>query len=179
MFPNIGISNRNFSSHQAEQEEGTRLIPWESGEPPSFKSFTYFSLNTSSTYDVLRMLLQEPDFFPTLAGERAPASPISPAANLQKLWPLLKLEFSFCHPLSSSRSREREAALCTKPALFLCYITIWAFRLVFLDIGRCVKYWHNPVIYMESRLALSGGCTIFSLKTRACSIVKATLQESR
>lgn len=120
-------------------------------------------------------------FFPTLAGGRAPASPISPAASMQKLRPLLKLEFSFCHFLSSSESREREAAaLRTKAALFLCYITIWAFRLVFLDIGRCVKYWHNPVVYMESRLALSGGCTmlVFSLKTRACSIVKATLQQS-
>lgn len=100
---------------------------------------------------------------------------------MQKLQPLLKWGFSFCHPLSSSGSREREAAaLCIKPALFLCYITIWAFRLVFLDIGRCVKYWHNPVVYMESRLALSGGCTmlVFSLKTRARSIVKATLQQS-
>lgn len=120
-------------------------------------------------------------FFPTLAGGRAPASPISPAASMQKIRPLLNLEFSFCHPLSSSGSRQQEAAaLHTKPALFLCYVTIWAFRLVFLDIGRCVKYWNNPVVYMESRLALSGGCTmlVFSLNTRACSIVKATLQQS-
>lgn len=118
-------------------------------------------------------------FSPTSAGGRAPASPISPAACMQKIQPLLNVEFSFCHPLSSSRQREA-AVLCTKPALFLCYITIWAFRLVFLDIGRCVKYWHNPVVYMESRLALSGGCTmlVFSLNTRACSIVKATLQRS-
>jgi len=33
---------------------------------------------------------------------------------------------------------------------------------------------------MESRLALPGACTVlaFSLNTRACSVVKATLQQS-
>lgn len=64
MPPNMGISNKSFPSHQAEQKEGTRLIPWESGEPFSFKSFTDFSFNTSSIYNVLSMLLREPDFFP-------------------------------------------------------------------------------------------------------------------
>jgi len=69
------------------------------------------------------------------------------------------------------------AALCAQPELFLCYITIWAFRLVFPDIGRCIKYWHNTVVYMESRQALSGACTMlaFSLSARACSGVKAML----
>lgn len=184
LMPHMGISNRSLPPHQAEQEGDTGLISWERGEPPPFKSSMDSFFSTSSTYCVLRMLLSilRTWFF------------LRPPRQEKGLWLLLSalqlackgfglgwLEFFFCRPLSSPGSRQREAAaLRAKPELFLCYITIWAFRLVFPDIGRCVKYWHNPVVYMESRLALSGACTrlVFSLNTRACSIVKATLQQS-
>lgn len=49
LMPHMGISNKSFPPRQAEQEGGTRLIPWEREEPLPLKSSMDSFFSTSGT----------------------------------------------------------------------------------------------------------------------------------